>query len=238
MSEKFIHGSPFLLRCSQPLSWFFMLYYTIADSVQQKKILTSNWFSYCHGSNRNSLCLFSDAGGYNPLKTKWLLHIHVFASLYGSNLCGKTLTWQNKWQICNSYGECLDIRYEYGTGAVKNGWKIKWNHSNSELLDLLDISGMSVENESVMQLKTLQWYATLPQTCWSRKTVWKSINVKRAHGKDGIIFTSWKCLESIQFKCVCPGIFQGWFAILSIFRLCFYYLNPVFSGNGNINYDQ
>ncbi|MDQ1271179.1 MAG: hypothetical protein QG618_2491, partial [Thermodesulfobacteriota bacterium] len=42
----------------------FMLYYTIADSVQQKKIFNlGNWFSYCHGSNRNSLCLFSDAGG-------------------------------------------------------------------------------------------------------------------------------------------------------------------------------
>jgi len=26
--------------------------------------------------------------GYDPQKTKWLLHMHVFASLYGWNLCG------------------------------------------------------------------------------------------------------------------------------------------------------
>lgn len=71
----------------------FMLYYTIADSVQQKKILTSGiGFLIVTAVTGIAYVCFQMQEGYNPLKTKWLLHIHVFASLYGSNLCGKTLT--------------------------------------------------------------------------------------------------------------------------------------------------
>jgi|GEM_PF-888026 hypothetical protein len=51
-------------------------------------------------------------------------------------------------------------------GQLKTDEKSNEITAIPELLDLLDISGrMSVESESVMQLKTLQWYATLPQTC-------------------------------------------------------------------------
>ena len=132
MSEKFIHGSPFLLRCSQPLSWFSCSITPLRIACSKKKFLTSGiGFLIVTAVTGIAYVCFQMQEGYNPLKTKWLLHIHVFASLYGSNLSGKTLTWQNKWQICNSYGECLDIRYEYGTGAVKTGWKINWYHGNS-----------------------------------------------------------------------------------------------------------
>jgi hypothetical protein len=51
-------------------------------------------------------------------------------------------------------------------GQLKTDEKSNEITAIPELLDLLDISGrMSVESESVMQLKTLHWYATLPQTC-------------------------------------------------------------------------
>jgi len=67
----------------------FMLYYTFADNMQQKKFLTSGigFLLVTAVTGIAYICLqMQDA--YDPLKTKWLLHIHVFASLYGWNLCG------------------------------------------------------------------------------------------------------------------------------------------------------
>nr|WP_319394600.1 hypothetical protein [uncultured Desulfobacter sp.] len=67
----------------------FMLYYTFADNMQQKKFLTSGigFLIVTAVTGIAYICLEMQAG-YDPLKTKWLLHIHVFASLYGWNLCG------------------------------------------------------------------------------------------------------------------------------------------------------
>ena len=67
----------------------FMLYYTFADRIQQKLFLTSGiGFLIVTAITGIAYISFQMQDGYDPLKTKWLLHIHVFASLYGWNLCG------------------------------------------------------------------------------------------------------------------------------------------------------
>ncbi len=67
----------------------FMLYYTFADSMQQKLFLTSGiGFLIVTAVTGIAYICFQMQEGYDPLKIKWLLHIHVFASLYGWNLCG------------------------------------------------------------------------------------------------------------------------------------------------------
>ncbi|NWH06129.1 hypothetical protein [Desulfobacter latus] len=67
----------------------FMLYYTFADSMQQKKFLTSGiGFLIVTAVTGIAYICLQMQDGYDPRKTKWLLHIHVFASLYGWNLCG------------------------------------------------------------------------------------------------------------------------------------------------------
>ncbi|WP_022669216.1 hypothetical protein [Desulfospira joergensenii] len=67
----------------------FFLYYKNAEQIQQKLFLTSGIgfliFTALTGIAYIFLQMSQD---YDPGKTKWLLHMHVFASLYGWNLCG------------------------------------------------------------------------------------------------------------------------------------------------------
>ncbi len=67
----------------------FMLYSTFAQKMQQKLFLTSGiGFLIVTAVTGIIYICFQMQDGYDPVKTKWLLHIHVFASLYGWNLCG------------------------------------------------------------------------------------------------------------------------------------------------------
>lgn len=67
----------------------FLLYTNFADKIQQKLFLTSGiGFLILTAISGIVYICFQMSDGYDPLKTKWLLHMHVFASLYGWNLCG------------------------------------------------------------------------------------------------------------------------------------------------------
>lgn len=67
----------------------FYLYYTFAKAIQQKLFLTSGiGFLIVTAITGIAYILFQMSESYDPEKTKWLLHLHVFASLYGWNLCG------------------------------------------------------------------------------------------------------------------------------------------------------
>ncbi len=67
----------------------FYLYSKFADKIQQKLFLTSGiGFLIFTAITGIAYILFQMSPGYDPLSIKWLLHIHVFASLYGWNLCG------------------------------------------------------------------------------------------------------------------------------------------------------
>ncbi len=70
----------------------FLLYTKFADNIQQKLFLTSGigFLILTAISGIVYICIqMSD--GYDPQKIKWLLHMHVFASLYGWNLCGLSI---------------------------------------------------------------------------------------------------------------------------------------------------
>ena len=70
----------------------FLLYTNFADKIQQKLFLTSGigFLILTAISGIVYICIqMSD--GYDPQKIKWLLHMHVFASLYGWNLCGLSI---------------------------------------------------------------------------------------------------------------------------------------------------
>jgi hypothetical protein len=67
----------------------FYLYYTFARPMQQKLFLTSGiGFLIVTAVTGIAYIFFQMSEYYDPEKTKWLLHLHVFASLYGWNLCG------------------------------------------------------------------------------------------------------------------------------------------------------
>lgn len=67
----------------------FFLYWKFADKIQQKLFLTSGIGFLTFTAITGIIYIFLQMSeGYDPLKTKWLLHMHVFASLYGWNLCG------------------------------------------------------------------------------------------------------------------------------------------------------
>ena len=67
----------------------FYLYSTFADKMQQKLFLTSGIGFLILTAISGILYIFLQMGDdYNPERTKWLLQMHVFASLYGWNLCG------------------------------------------------------------------------------------------------------------------------------------------------------
>jgi len=67
----------------------FYLYLKFADRIQQKLFLTSGIGFLILTAISGIVYIFMQmAEGYDPQKSKWLLHMHVFASLYGWNLCG------------------------------------------------------------------------------------------------------------------------------------------------------
>lgn len=67
----------------------FYLYAKFADKMQQKMFLTSGiGFLIVTAISGIVYILMQMSEGYDPEKTKWLLQMHVFASLYGWNLCG------------------------------------------------------------------------------------------------------------------------------------------------------
>ncbi len=67
----------------------FCLYIKFADKIQQKLFLTSGiGFLIFTAVTGIAYIFFQMSENYNPQHTKWLLHMHVFASLYGWNLCG------------------------------------------------------------------------------------------------------------------------------------------------------
>jgi hypothetical protein len=67
----------------------FYLYSKFADKIQQKLFLTSGiGFLIFTAISGIAYILMQMSQGYDPQKIKWLLHMHVFASLYGWNLCG------------------------------------------------------------------------------------------------------------------------------------------------------
>ena len=67
----------------------FFLYAKFADNIQQKLFLTSGiGFLIFTAVSGIAYILLQMSPNYDPSKTKWLLHMHVFASLYGWNLSG------------------------------------------------------------------------------------------------------------------------------------------------------
>ncbi len=67
----------------------FFLYAKFADKMQQKLFLTSGiGFLIVTAITGIAYIFFQMSPSYDSEKTKWLLHMHVFASLYGWNLCG------------------------------------------------------------------------------------------------------------------------------------------------------
>ncbi len=67
----------------------FFLYLRFADKVQQKLFLTSGIGFLIFTAITGIIYIFMEMSkDYNPEKTKLLIHMHVFASLYGWNLCG------------------------------------------------------------------------------------------------------------------------------------------------------
>lgn len=67
----------------------FFLYRTFAEKIQQKLFLSSGiGFLIFTAITGIAYIIQQMQDGYDPMKTKWLLHMHVFASLYGWNLCG------------------------------------------------------------------------------------------------------------------------------------------------------
>jgi len=67
----------------------FYLYRKYGDKVQQKHFLSSGiGFLITTAVTGIIYILFQMSPGYDPEQTKWLLRVHVFASLYGWNLCG------------------------------------------------------------------------------------------------------------------------------------------------------
>ncbi|WP_457551522.1 hypothetical protein [Desulfobacula sp.] len=71
----------------------FLLYINFADKIQQKLFLTSGigFLILTAISGIVYICMQMSEGWYDPEKTKWLLQMHVFASLYGWNLCGLSI---------------------------------------------------------------------------------------------------------------------------------------------------
>ena len=67
----------------------FCLYYKFAENIQQKLFLTSGIGFLIFTAITGIAYIFMQMSeSYDPQKIKWLLNMHVFASLYGWNLCG------------------------------------------------------------------------------------------------------------------------------------------------------
>ncbi len=70
----------------------FMLYTIFADKIQQKLFLTSGigFLIFTAITGIAYICIMMSEG-YDHHNTKWLMQMHVFASLYGWNLCGLSI---------------------------------------------------------------------------------------------------------------------------------------------------
>jgi len=70
----------------------FMLYTIFADKIQQKLFLTSGigFLIFTAVTGIAYICIVMSEG-YDHHNTKWLMQMHVFASLYGWNLCGLSI---------------------------------------------------------------------------------------------------------------------------------------------------
>lgn len=67
----------------------FYLYMKFAENIQKKLFLTSGIGFLIFTAITGIAYIFLQASeDYNPIQSKWLLNMHVFASLYGWNLCG------------------------------------------------------------------------------------------------------------------------------------------------------
>ncbi len=87
--EKFIPQIFVTFALFAAVVMVFFLYLRFADNVQPKFFLTSGiLFLIFTAVTGIAYIFFQMSDDYNPEKTKWLLHVHVFASLYGWNLCG------------------------------------------------------------------------------------------------------------------------------------------------------
>ena len=90
--EKFIPQIFVTLALFMAVVAVFYLYSKFADKIQQKLFLTSGIGFLIFTAITGIAYIFMQmAEGYDPEKTKWFLHIHVFASLYGWNLCGLSI---------------------------------------------------------------------------------------------------------------------------------------------------
>jgi hypothetical protein len=87
--EKFIPQIFVTLALFLAVVTVFFLYTKFADKIQQKLFLTSGiGFLILTAISGIVYIVMQMSQGYDPQKIKWLLHMHVFASLYGWNLCG------------------------------------------------------------------------------------------------------------------------------------------------------
>jgi hypothetical protein len=70
----------------------FMLYTIFAEKIQQKLFLTSGigFLIFTAITGIAYICIMMSEG-YDQEDTKWLMQMHVFASLYGWNLCGLSI---------------------------------------------------------------------------------------------------------------------------------------------------
>jgi len=70
----------------------FMLYTIFADKIQQKLFLTSGigFLIFTAVTGIAYICIMM-GDNYDNHNTKWLMQMHVFASLYGWNLCGLSI---------------------------------------------------------------------------------------------------------------------------------------------------
>ncbi|MBT3176295.1 MAG: hypothetical protein HOG03_07170 [Desulfobacula sp.] len=90
--EKFIPQIFVTLALFTAVVLVFYLYSKFADRTQQKFFLTSGIGFLIFTAITGIAYIFMQMSeGYDPQKIKWLLHIHVFASLYGWNLCGLSI---------------------------------------------------------------------------------------------------------------------------------------------------
>lgn len=90
--EKFIPQIFVTFALFMAVVTVFYLYTKFADKIQQKLFLTSGiGFLIFTAVSGIAYIFLQMSEGYDPQKTKWLLHMHVFASLYGWNLCGLSI---------------------------------------------------------------------------------------------------------------------------------------------------
>ena len=90
--EKFIPQIFVTFALFMAVVTVFYLYSKFADKIQQKLFLTSGiGFLILTAISGIAYIFLQMSAEYDPQRVKWLLHMHVFASLYGWNLCGLSI---------------------------------------------------------------------------------------------------------------------------------------------------